>query len=55
MKSLYGAVLLTMIATVSLSLLAFLAISERIEKQYIYPVFEAMDELELESARSAFA
>jgi signal transduction histidine kinase len=53
MKSLYGAVLLTMIATVSLSLLAFLAISERIEKQYIYPVFEAMDELELESARSA--
>lgn len=54
MKSLYGAVLLTMIATLSLSLLAFLAISERIEKQYIYPVFEAMDELELESARSAW-
>ena len=51
MRSLYAAVLLAMVVTLSLSLLAFVAISDRVEQRYIYPVFEAMDELELESAR----
>ena len=54
MRSLYAAVLLAMVVTLSLSLLAFVAISDRVEQRYIYPVFEAMDELELESARQAW-
>jgi len=54
MRSLYAAVLLAMVVTLSLSLLAFVAISDRVERRYIYPVFEAMDELELESARQAW-
>src|SRR5215467_12127804 len=54
MKSLYIGVLLAMLGTLSLSLVVFLAISNRVERQYIDPVFEAMDELQLESARSAW-
>jgi len=54
MKSLYLGVLLAMLGTLSLSLVVFLAISNRVEKRYIDPVFEAMDELQLESARSAW-
>jgi signal transduction histidine kinase len=54
MRSLYAAVLLAMLGTLSLSLLAFFAISDHVERQYVYPVFEAMDELELESARGAW-
>jgi signal transduction histidine kinase len=55
MRSLYWAVLLVMLGTLSASLLAFFAISDHVQKQYLYPVFEAMDELELESARSAWS
>jgi signal transduction histidine kinase len=54
MRSLYVAVLLAMLVTLSISLLAFIAISDHVQKQYLYPVFEAMDELELESARTAW-
>jgi len=43
-----------MLATLSLSLAAFLAISDRVTQQYIFPVFEGMDELELESASDAW-
>jgi signal transduction histidine kinase len=54
MRSLYLTVLLAMLVTLSVSLAVFVAISDRVTKQYIYPVFEAMDELELESARNAW-
>src|SRR5262252_1351550 len=35
------------------SLVVFLVLPGRDERQYVCPVFEAMDELELQSARSA--
>src|ERR1035441_4122582 len=54
MRSLYVGVLTAMLAIVSLSLLAFVAISNHVESTELNPVFEAMDELELESAISAF-
>ncbi len=54
MRSLYLWVALTMLATLSLSLLAFTAISDHMETKYLNPVFEVMDQLELESARSAW-
>ena len=54
MKSLYVWVALAMALTLSLALLVFLAISDRVERKYLNPVFEAMDELELESARDAW-
>ena len=54
MKSLYVAVILALLAALSAALLAFLTISDRVEHRYLNPVFEAMDELELESARSAW-
>src|SRR5262249_39056852 len=54
MRSLYLTVLLAMLVTLSVSLAVFVAISDRVTKQFIYPVFEAMDELELESARNAW-
>jgi len=54
MRSLYVTVLVVMLATLSLSLAAFFEISDRVAKHYIFPVFEAMDELELESARNAW-
>jgi len=53
MKSLYVAILIAMLVTLSLSLLVFLLISNHMDEKYMYPVFEAMDELELESALSA--
>src|SRR5690349_20663300 len=53
MRSLYVGVLLSLIAILAVSLVAFLMISNQIERQYLNPVFEAMDELQLESARSA--
>jgi signal transduction histidine kinase len=42
-----------MIATLAVSLLVFTAISRHVERKYLYPVFEAADQLELESARHA--
>ena len=53
MRSLYVGVLTAMLAIVSLSLLAFVAISDHVESTELNPVLEAMDELELESAISA--
>jgi signal transduction histidine kinase len=54
MRSLYTVILLAMLGTLGLSLLAFLAISDHMQQQYFYPVFDAMDELELETARAAW-
>ena len=45
--------LLSLIGVLAVSLLVFLMISNQIERQYLNPVFEAMDELQLESARGA--
>lgn len=42
-----------MVATASLALLAFMLISNGIERAYVEPVLQAMDGLELESARDA--
>lgn len=42
-----------MLGTLSLSLVVFLLISNHVQKAYLNPVFEAMDELELEHARGA--
>jgi signal transduction histidine kinase len=53
MKSLYFSVALAMVGALALSLLVFTAISNRVEHTYINPVFEAMDQLELESAQTA--
>jgi len=54
MRSLYFSVALTMLGALSLSLLAFMAISDHMEKEFIDPVFEVMDQLELESAQGAW-
>lgn len=53
MKSLYTWIVLAMVATASLALLAFTLISNGIERAYVEPVLQAMDGLELESARDA--
>lgn len=53
MRSLYVGILLALFAMLALSLVVFLVISDRVERQYLNPVFEAMDELELRSARNA--
>jgi signal transduction histidine kinase len=54
MKSLYFGVLLALLSALLISFAVFLAISDRVQRTYLDPVFEAMDELELESARSAW-
>lgn len=54
MRSLYFRVAVTLLGALSLSLLAFTLISDHIEKRYINPVFDVMDQLELESAQSAW-
>lgn len=53
MKSLYTWIVIAMLATSSLALLAFTMISARIESTYVDPVLQAIDGLELESARDA--
>ena len=53
MKSLYYGVLLAMVSTLSLSFLAFRAISDRMENKAIAPTFDRFNELQLESAREA--
>ena len=55
MRSLYVSVLLAMLGTLLLSLVVFLVISDQVVRVYLNPVFEGMDELELESARAALA
>jgi signal transduction histidine kinase len=54
MRSLYVGILLSVVGTLALALVVFVDISDRVQRQYLYPVFEAMDQLELESARSAW-
>ncbi len=54
MRSLYFSIALALMGALSLSLLAFTTISDRIEKKYVNPVLEVMDQLELESAQSAW-
>jgi signal transduction histidine kinase len=51
MKSLYFSVLLAMVMTLSLSFLAFQAISGHMQRKSIDPVYDRFDELQLESAR----
>ncbi len=53
MKSLYVAILLVMLGILSLSFLAFRSISGRMEKAYFDPVFDDMEQLQIESARAA--
>lgn len=53
MRSLYVGILLALFGMLALSLVVFLEISDHVERQYLNPVFEAMDELELQSARNA--
>lgn len=54
MRSLYVGIALALAGALSLSLVAYLAISDHVQRVYLNPVFEAMDELELESARQAY-
>ena len=51
MKSLYVAILLVMLGILSLSFLAFRSISDQMEKAYFDPVFDEMEQLQIESAR----
>jgi len=53
MKSLYYGVLLAMVSTLSISFIAFRAISNRMESKAIAPTFDRFNELQLESARAA--
>lgn len=53
MKSLYTWIVIAMVATSSLALLAFTMITDSIQKAYIDPVLQAMDALQLDSAREA--
>ena len=53
MKSLYAWILISMVSTSSLGLLAYTMISGHIERTYLQPVLQAMDELQLEDAREA--
>jgi signal transduction histidine kinase len=55
LKSLYYGVALAMVTTLSISFLIFHAISKRVEKNAIFPAFDRIDELELDSARAALA
>lgn len=54
MRSLYLSVALAMLGALSLSLLAFTVISDHFQKKSIIPVFEGMDQLELETAQNAW-
>lgn len=53
-KSLYVAVLVAMLTTLSLSFLAFQMIAAHVQKIEIEPTFYKFDELQLESARTQF-
>jgi signal transduction histidine kinase len=54
LKSLGMATLITMIVVLALSFLVFQAISNRMTSMRIYPTFDRMDEVQLESARSSY-
>jgi signal transduction histidine kinase len=53
MRSLYVGIVIAMVSTASLALLGFVMLSDHVEARYLEPVLEAMDQLELESARDA--
>lgn len=53
-RSLYVGVLLAMVTTLSLSFLAFQMIANHVQRMEIDPTFDKFDELQLESARTAF-
>jgi signal transduction histidine kinase len=53
MRSLHAAILLVMLGILTLSFLVFRSISEQMERAYFNPVFDKMDELEIESASAA--
>ncbi|HTB96978.1 MAG TPA: ATP-binding protein [Terracidiphilus sp.] len=53
-KSLYVAVLVAMVTTLSLSYLAFQMIANHVQKMEIDPTFFKFDELQLESARTQY-
>jgi signal transduction histidine kinase len=55
MRSLSFSLSLAMLLTLSLALTAFSLISNYMDRTYVVPVFEAMDQLELESARTALS
>jgi signal transduction histidine kinase len=54
MRSLYVGVLTAMLGILLLSFVIFRAISNHMEKVFFDPVFDAIDELELDDARSVF-
>jgi signal transduction histidine kinase len=51
MKSLYFGVFLAMVGTLSLSFVVFRQISVRLERKHFDPVYDRLDELQLETAR----
>ena len=51
MRSLYLGILMAMAIILALSVLVFLGISHAIEQKYFTPVFDAMDEVEVQDAR----
>ncbi|HEY6489238.1 MAG: ATP-binding protein [Terracidiphilus sp.] len=53
-QSLWLGVLVAMVCTLSLSFLAFQLIADRVQRIQIDPTFNKFDELQLESARTAF-
>jgi len=54
MRSLYITVGIAIVGTLAFAFVMFTAISNSIVKRYLDPVFEAMDELQLQSARTAW-
>jgi signal transduction histidine kinase len=53
-KSLYFAVFLAMVTTLSLSFLVFRTISDRLQRKHFDPVYDRLDELQLETATRIF-
>ncbi|OAI45489.1 hypothetical protein AYO42_00185 [Rhizomicrobium sp. SCGC AG-212-E05] len=53
MRSLSLGVALVLLGTLSLTLLTFGLISDYMDRKYVVPVFEAMDQMQLETARAA--
>ena len=51
MRSLYLVIMVAMVILLSLSIVVYFAISNAIEKSYFYPVFDAMDEVEVQEAQ----
>ena len=53
MRSLYSKILLAMAIILAASVVVFFGISHEIEKTYFFPVFDAMDEVEVQDASEA--